>query len=187
MKISCIILASGYGRRFGGNKLLAHIGNKRLIDYTIEATPKSLIPNTVIVSQYKCILDLANKNGFKTIYNSMKDDGINESIRLGMSAIDIDSDACMFRVCDQPYLTKSSIKLLINTYKKQPNKIIALGYNGKRGNPVIFPKKYFNELSTLANNNGGGKVIKDNISQLYILEIADKKELFDIDTLDKCL
>lgn len=183
MKISCIILASGYGRRFGSNKLLTKINGKSLIELTMNSIPLDLIKSTVVVSQYDNILSQAKDKGFTTIKNPMVDDGISESIRLGLSAIDKDSDGCIFRVCDQPYLKKESVQLLADAFANNSGNIIALSYKGERGNPVIFPSKYFAELENLSGNSGGGYVIKQHIDELKLLEISDMRELVDVDTM----
>ena len=43
MKLGCVIMASGEGKRFGSNKMLADIYGEPLIARTIDSVPLSLI------------------------------------------------------------------------------------------------------------------------------------------------
>ena len=63
MKIACILLASGFGRRYGGNKLLALWEGVPLYRRAFAALPPSLFSPAVVTSQYGQILVDAAKAG----------------------------------------------------------------------------------------------------------------------------
>ena len=62
---------------------------------------------------------------------------------------------------------------LINSYKKDT--ILALSYDGKRGNPVIFPSSLYNELISLNIDETGQKVINAHLDilKLYDTTVSD--------------
>ena len=62
-----------------------------------------------------------------------------------------------------------------------PDCIISAACNGKRGNPCIFPKRFFEELMQLREDHGGNTVIKKHPESLVTVEVA-KAELTDVDT-----
>jgi CTP:molybdopterin cytidylyltransferase MocA len=126
---------------------------------------------------------MAEEYGIKTIINPMLNDDISESIRLGMLGIDQTSDACLFRVCDQPFLEKDSIQKVIKHFHKTPCNIISLSFGLKRGNPVLFPKKYFAELANLLPGENGKTIIKRHIDDLVLVNSKSHKEIIDIDTV----
>ena len=63
------------------------------------------------------------------------------------------------------------------------NKIIVPVSGGKRGNPCIFPRRYFEELSKLCGDKGGRRVIEKHMDDVEYVR-AEEYELFDIDTAE---
>ena len=57
----------------------------------------------------------------------------------------------------------------------------ALGHGGQRGNPCIFPARFFPELRKIEGDHGGNVVIRQHEDALLLYEVpAD--ELRDVDT-----
>ena len=67
-------------------------------------------------------------------------------------------------------------------WKRQPEKIAALSHGGVRGNPCLFPARFFPELLELREDCGGNAVIRRHEEDLVLLE-ADASELYDVDTV----
>lgn len=174
-------MASGAGSRFGGNKLLAELEGRPLADRTMDAYPPALFHRAVAVSRYDALLDLAGRRGLTPIYNPGAEEGIAASIRLGMVAM-AGCDGVMFAVCDQPWLTAASVERLIAAFEGRPDKIAALSWRGKKGNPCLFPPAFYGELSALTGDRGGGTVIKAHPEALYLVEAAFPRELRDVDS-----
>lgn len=86
MKVTAIILASGFSRRFNGNKLLAIYKEKPLIMHIVDKVMKQDFYEVIIVSQYDEILNLVNDHVssspmIKAIKNSSPEKGMSESIQ----------------------------------------------------------------------------------------------------------
>ena len=176
--IGCVVMAAGNAERFQANKLAAEFEGKSLISRALDAVPKEA--QTVVVTQYPQIEILAKAHGFKTVKNEHPDWGISHTIRLGIEALK-DCDAILFMVSDQPLLKQSSVQALVDRWKKEPSYIVGLSHNGRRGNPNIFPKEFFSELSELREDHGGNTVIRRHEDRLRLVE-AQKFELTDVDT-----
>ena len=52
---------------------------------------------------------------------------------------------------------------------------------GRRGNPCLFPARFFPELLALTGDCGGSRVIRQHEDELMLLEV-DARELADVDT-----
>lgn len=180
MKIGCVVLAAGNGSRFGENKLLHKFDGKAMISRALSAVPAEKLDTVVVVTQYHEIEDLAKKNGFIPIRNEHPDWGQSYSVKLGLRGL-IDYDAVLFQVSDQPMLQKQSVAALIDFYQQHPDHIVALGYQGQRGNPCLFPAAYFEELMAMEGDHGGNVVIRKHEDALLLLEVA-AHELVDVDT-----
>ena len=146
MKIGCVVLAAGNARRFGSNKLQVQVDGESLIRRALEAVPSGLV--TVVVSQYPDILALAGEYGFAAVANDRPDLGLSRSVRLGLERLS-DCDGVLFQVSDQPLLRRESVAELVDRWRTRPEKIVALGHGGVRGNPCLFPARFFPELLEL--------------------------------------
>lgn len=179
VKLGCVVMAAGNARRFGANKLAADWEGKPLIRRALEAVPSELL-HTVVVTQYPEILDMAKEFSFAAIHNPHPDWGISHTIALGLTALR-DCDAVMFQVSDQPLLRRETVTALVNFYLAHPDRIVALGHNGVRGNPCIFPARFFPELMALKEDHGGNTVIRRHEEELLLWDIGPR-QLTDVDT-----
>ena len=181
-KIGIILLAAGAGKRFGGNKLEAVVGEKPMYMYAMELISKqSKLCPAVVVTGNSNIASEARRQYMDVAENLNPDFGISHSIHLGMKMMlekHPDMEAVMFMVCDQPWLTHDTLERMIKTFNQG---ILSLEYEGKRGNPVIFSRDYFQELMHLTGDIGGRQVICKYKEAVNYLKAFNQKELCDID------
>lgn len=181
LKPGCVVMAAGNARRFGENKLAAALRGRSLILRALEAVPTEKFSTVVVVTQYPEVMRLAEDFHFAAIHNPHPEYGISHTIQLGLTALR-DCGGVLFQVSDQPLLRRESVAQLVDLWHSQPEKIAALGHSGVRGNPCLFPARFFPELLELKEDRGGSTVIRRHESELVLLE-ADAAELFDVDTV----
>ncbi len=192
-KLSMVYLASGYGSRFGGNKLLERLGDKRLFEHGLltlfgiqESLEKELglLSEVILVSQYPEILDFGEKLGLKTVENPYAAEGITASIRLGTKMAAEDGDYLLYSVADQPWLKGETVKNFLDCFFRLSLQgkasIGCLCAEGRRGNPAVFHRRYREELLALTGDKGGSQIIKRYPGQVMEYP-ASPKELADID------
>lgn len=183
MKIALVLMASGAGRRFGANKLLQTVDGLPLVRRVMAACPPELFAPALVVSRYPEILSLAEELGYTPIFNSGADEGISATVRLGTAAAQAaGADGALFAVADQPWITRASVERVMAAFSSHPDTIPALGWQGKKGNPCLFPREFFPELSALTGDTGGGAVIKAHRDRLRLVEAGNPAELLDVDT-----
>ena len=180
LKVGCVVMAAGNARRFGANKLLAEIAGKSLIQWALEAVPRDRLYAAAVVSQYPEVLSLAERLGFTAVENGRPDLGVSRTIRLGLEALP-SCDGVLFQVADQPGLRRETAAALVDLWQRHPSRIAALGHGGVRGNPCLFPARFFPELLALEGDTGGSAVIHRHPEALMLLETAEE-ELRDVDT-----
>lgn len=88
----------------------------------------------------------------------------------------------MFMVADQPLLRRESVAGEIDFFAKNANSIVAMGHGARRGNPVIFPREFFDELKALHGERGGGAVMAAHRERIMLYQLENGAELMDIDT-----
>ena len=182
LKIGCVLLASGNSTRFGRNKLIELFHGETLFSRALAAIPPRCFERIVVVSQYRDFAEHEKDISFTYIHNSSPEKGVSHTIRLGLSALDF-CDGVLFCVSDQPLLRRESVAALVALHSKNRDKIAALASDGTRGNPCIFPARFFPALMALTGDRGGRSVIRANEDALVLLE-AQPQELWDIDTPD---
>ena len=183
IRLGCVVMAAGNARRFGENKLSAVIGERSLMERTLDAVPCKLFEKVVVVTQYDWVETLAATRGFLPIRNEEPEKGLSRTIQLGLNEL-LDLDGVLFLVSDQPWLKEETVEAEIRLFLANSDKIIALSHDGQRGNPCIFPKRFFSQLLALEGDRGGSAVIRQHEDDLLLLE-ADEIELRDIDTKEE--
>lgn len=186
-KIAIVIMASGYSKRFGANKLLETFLDKPLFTYAVTLAHSCGAESKLIVTRYEEIKNYVKENtsSIKSIWNEHPEYGISESIHLGIQYLMQREDyqeyaGCCFMVCDQPLLQEKSLQELFKSFYRNPQGIHMCVTQHREGNPVIFPKTLFKELMELKGDKGGKQIIKkhpDMVHKVYVSE----KELSDMD------
>lgn len=182
MRAGCVILASGTSSRFGTNKLLMDFRGVPLFEWTLRAIPRDVFACAAVVTPYEPIMQRAGELGFACVTNPDPNAGPGLTTKLGLRALlDSNLDACMFCVCDQPYLSPSSLRGMVSAFDSG---MLALSWNRKRGNPVLFAEEYFKQLLDLPDDKGGSAVIRQHTDMLEMYEAECALELADTDRQD---
>ena len=178
-KVGCVIMASGMGKRFGANKLLATFNGRAMIENILDITAGNLFEKRVVVTRSKEVAELCEKHGVDCVLHTLP--GRNDTVRLGMEKM-LEMDGCIFCPSDQPVLSGDSLKRQVLAFSGAPDEIIRLKTGEITGTPVLFGKAYFNELCKLPEGKGGGVVIKNYPDKVKCVEVDNEWELFDVDT-----
>lgn len=179
--INAIILASGYGKRMGKNKLLLPLKNKPVLEYVMEVVLEYSFNDIVLVAREEEVIKLSKDKGIRTIANKEAYKGQSESVKLGIKD-SMPADGYMFFTGDQPFIKKEHVVKIISNFYKDKRHIIVPKNGDSRGTPVIFPVEFKDELLSLEGDEGGRAVIRNNPERVRFVEIEDKELFFDIDT-----
>ena len=157
-KLGCVIMASGLGKRFGSNKLMADFHGEPMIQRALRATD-GLFVKRVVVTRHENVAALCREMGAEVVLHDLPHRS--DTVRLGLKALG-DLDACMFLPGDQPLLRRETVAMLLENWKDNPNSIVRPVYEDTEGSPVLFPAWAFSELLDLPEGKGGGVVIKNH-------------------------
>ncbi len=177
-KTGCVIMASGLGKRFGSNKLMADFKGQPMIVRALQAT-EGLFDRRVVVTRHECVAALCREQGIEVLLHDLPHR--NDTVRLGLEALG-DVDCCMFLPGDQPLLRFETLSMLLEQWRSSPDRILRPAYEDTEGSPVLFPAWAFPELKTLPEGKGGGFVIKNHPHEILRVSISDPFELADADT-----
>ncbi|MDU6599039.1 NTP transferase domain-containing protein [Finegoldia magna] len=181
LKIGAVIMASGLSKRMKTDKLMLKYNDKFIFEYIIDLVVKSNFYDRIVITNNSTIIEYCRNIGIKAINNPNNKIGQSESIKLGVKYFN-EMDGICFFVSDQPFLTDFSIEKLTTSFEK--GKISQLRFANRIGNPVIFSNKFFNELSSLKNDEKGSIVKNNNLNHVKYVDALYERELMDIDTID---
>ena len=173
-ELGCVIMASGLGTRFGGNKLMAPLGGKPVIAWAIDAA-KDVFAKTVVVTRHADVAKLCEEKGVTVVLHELP--YRSDTVRLGIAQME-GLDGCVFLPGDQPFVMKQSLQAMALCAANAPDAIWQLG----GASPMLFPQWTFEELKNLPQGKGGGVVAKKYPRCACVLPEESPWELRDIDT-----
>ena len=180
----CVIMASGLGKRFGGNKLLARLKGRPLIQYALDAT-EGIFAGRVVVTRHPEVERLCRQQNVNVLLHSMPHRS--DTVRLGLQELEHHSsmNGCLFCPADQPLLRQKTVAALAVCAAQAPEWIWRTCWKDRPGAPVWFPAWTFEELHHLPQGKGGGAVIRQHPESVRYVPVQNARELTDVDTPDR--
>lgn len=182
--ITGIILAAGFSKRMGTEKLLLPVNGIPMIEGVIRAVIDGGLEEIIFVYRRQELKDLAEQYHLKTVYNEIAEKGQSTSIRAGLKAASPISKGYLFFVGDQVFLVPSVIHRLRTVFKQNPQAIVVPVYQGKRGNPVLFPQKLREELMQIEGDQGGRVLIEKYKETVIRVPVEIEGAEMDVDTIE---
>ena len=182
-KTGIIILAAGNSSRMGEPKQLMKFKNRTFLQHIILEAKNAKLDPVICVTGYqsdlikKSIMDL----GVTILYNEKWSEGMGSGISAGMrQVLPSQVDAVILSVSDQPHVSSDLFGRMLALKDQTGKGIVASSYAGTLGTPVLFDRKYFEQLVSLNGNQGAKNIVKSNMSDVLPLEF--EKGSVDIDT-----
>ena len=178
--ISAIVLAAGQATRFGRLKQLVLLGDKPLLQHTLDNLRQSKVDDVVVVlgAQAGEIQQQIRLGKERVVINPDYANGMSTSIQAGLHAID--SDAAIIVLGDQPFVMPETIDALIDAYRRTKPSVVVPTYNGFRGNPVLVDASLFPEMMQIRGDIGCRAIFGDH--SVTTVAVKDRGVITDIDT-----
>jgi molybdenum cofactor cytidylyltransferase len=172
-RIAAVILAAGRSTRMGGpNKLLA------------EAIASRARPVIVVTGHERERVEAALKGlDVKRVYNPNFAAGLSTSLKAGLAALPEDIDGAIISLGDMPQVRAPLIDRLIAAFDPEHGALVVVPtIDGKRGNPVVWSKRFFPDLMALEGDVGARHLIGTYAEAVVEVAESDKAVLSDVDT-----
>lgn len=187
-KIDIMLLAAGKSTRMQKeDKLLLKKNNKSLLQTSVEECTKANLNKVHVILGY-------NKDSRKKILKNFDvnvcffegyEEGIGASIRYGMQFIKPEVDAVIISLADMPKVKHDLYLRLIEKFNKNKNNEICRLFSSseKAGHPILFSKRFFENLRSLTGDTGAKELIKDSQEYLCKIYCDDDSPIYDIDNI----
>ncbi len=180
MKISAIIMASGFSERAAGNKLLYRLNGSSVIEYVLDAVLACGFEEIIVVTRFGEIVDAARKRGMKVVENTMAESGQSMSLKLGLLNAG-ETGGYAFFAGDQPFIARGTIAGVLKRAEQSEDSIVVTKHGETSGLPVFFPGIYKKELLGIEGDKGARDIIKKHAEKVVCIYADNEMELFDID------
>jgi len=184
-KISVLILAAGASSRMGRPKQLLPWKKTTLLGNAIQNAIASEADTVYVVlgANIESIRDEITNHPVETVDNPNWESGLGSSIAAGVTFIlknNIEFDGILIMLADQPLMDTEYLNMMIDTFYRRPESIVATAYRNKAGVPALFDKAYNIELVNLNKDFGAKALIAQKINQVFTINPENK--VVDIDT-----
>lgn len=187
--VAIILLAAGASRRMRGkDKLLEPVDGAPLIQHAAQHALAANVDDVLVVldqsknsARHKALAPIGN---VKTVHALQAKDGMAASLRAGMAALDPKTDAVIVALADMPDVSAVHYNRLIAAFDPSEGRSIAraMAQDGTAGHPVLFGKRFFENLSSLEGDQGAKALIKASKDYLVEVPTPGMGAITDLDT-----
>lgn len=185
-RIGAVILAAGQSRRMGeSNKLLADMGGKPMVAHVADAALGSRAHPVVAVLGHQAndVRNALADRDLSFVENPSYRDGLSESLKVGLRALPADVDGALICLGDMPRVSAAEIDRLIEAFNPLEGRAICVPtYRGKRGNPVLFARRFFGRMESVSGDVGARHLIGEAAEAVCEVEMDNSGILLDVDT-----
>ena len=159
--VASIVLAAGFARRMGRQKLLLELRGKAVVRWSVENVLSHSGDVVVVTGQDDEGVRAALQGlAVRFAVNPRPQAGQGSSIAVGMAALKPWTAAVLIALGDQPRLPEGVIAALVQARERTGQAIAAPVYRGVQGTPVLFGAEVFGELGALAGDAGARAVVQ---------------------------
>jgi molybdenum cofactor cytidylyltransferase len=184
--IGVLLLAAGQSRRMGGpNKMLAEVDGAPMVTRVARRLLASRArPIVAVLGNRADEVDAAlGKLPVERVRNPDFAAGLSTSLKRGLAALPADLDGVIVALGDMPLVSGRHLDRLIAAFNPLEGRaIIVPTRRGKRGNPVLWARRFFPEMAQIAGDVGARHLIGEHAELVAEIEMDDDAILVDIDT-----
>ena len=185
-RIGAIVLAAGRSTRMGGpNKLLATLDGKQLVRHAAETALAAHLAEVVVVTGHQEAAVRAALAGLPLTLapNPAFAEGLSTSLKAGLAALSPTTEAAIILLGDMPLISAGLLRRLAEAYDPQAGRHIVVPVaEGRRGNPVLWGRRFFAELAKVTGDQGGRGVLATAPEAVAEVAVDGDAVHLDLDT-----
>ena len=176
-----ILLAAGKGDRFGGGKLLSTLPDGRPIALAAARNLQPACDRLLVVLRPgdTALADLLTADGFAVMVCHDAEAGMGHSLAAGVRATP-EAGAWIVALADMPYIHLTSHHA-VAARLRAGDSLVATKFQSRRGHPVGFSGRWFDQLSVLTGDQGGKAILEQHPDELNLIAVDDPGVVRDVD------
>ncbi|NJD34464.1 MAG: 4-diphosphocytidyl-2C-methyl-D-erythritol kinase [Betaproteobacteria bacterium] len=184
-RVAALVLAAGSSKRMGGiNKLLQPVDGIAMVRRAVNAALASRCSPVLVVTGADADAVEACLGGLDVqfAHNPDHETGMASSLRRGLAALPADADAAVVLLADMPRIDGGHVDRLLASFDPQQPKIVAPVREGRRGNPILWPREFFAEMMAVEGDVGARALLQRHASRVEAVSFDDDAIFADVDT-----
>ena len=178
--VSAVVLAAVASTRMGQQKLLLPLDGEALVKRVVKQVAGAGFDEVLVVvgSEFEQVLQALKGLPVRHAVNADFASGMGSSFRTAVANLP-DSEAAMFALADQPFVTSIEYRKVLDAYRQNKSPIVSVRYGDVMAPPHLFAREFFPELAAL--EHGARPVLLSHRDQTTILTFPSDL-LVDVDT-----
>ena len=188
-RVAGLLLAAGASRRAAPfNKLLYPVGGEPMVRRIARRLLESEIDDLTVVTGHDApaVAEALEGLGARLVHNPAHAGGMAGSLSCGLGTL-LDRDAVLVCLGDMPAVSAVTVGRLIAAWRalpaaRRPRAIVLPVADGRRGNPVLFGRAFFDLMLALEGDAGARALVRAHPDAVEEVAIEDTSVLIDHDT-----
>ncbi|TFH41503.1 MAG: nucleotidyltransferase family protein, partial [Lysobacterales bacterium] len=166
--VTAVALAAGASTRMGAQKLLLPLGNEPLVRRAARQLLDAGFAEVLVIvgSEHEKVLAALAWLPIRHAINADYATGMGSSFRTAVEHLDA-SDAAMFALADQPFVTAKEYRAVLDAYRQHAPAIVSVRYGTITAPPQLFSRALFPELAQLG--DGAHPVLERHRDQMFVI------------------
>jgi molybdenum cofactor cytidylyltransferase len=185
-RLAAIVLAGGQSRRMGArNKLLIEVDGQPMVARAVDAVAEAGFAPVVVVTGHQAdeVRALLADRNVVFAHNPDFAAGISTSLRTGIATLPDGIDGALVSLGDMPRVRADHLRRLAGAFDPAGGCAICLPTRrGKRGNPVLWARRFFGEMTDISGDVGARHIIGEHADLVCEVEMDDDAVLIDVDS-----
>jgi molybdenum cofactor cytidylyltransferase len=184
--IAAVVLAAGRSTRFGANKLVAELGGKPIVRWVVEAALGSTASPVLVVTGHQHAQTRGALTGLDVVFVHNPDyaQGLSTSLKAGIAAVPPAVAGALVLLGDMPQIATAHLDRLIVAFRDESGAVVVPTHAGKRGNPVLWPRAYFEDMLRLKGDAGAKRLLAAHASRVREVDLGTGAIFLDVDTAE---
>lgn len=187
-RVAAIVLAAGRSSRMGGcNKLLEVVDDRPLVAHAVDAALASRCDPVIVVTGHAAdgVTAALGDRPVRLAHAADWAEGLSASLRAGLRAVPDACDGVLVALGDMPAVPAASMDRLLDAFRPVEGQAIVVPMaEGRRGNPVVWARRYFDDLMAVRGDKGGRDLLRLYAHEVCTVDLDDGGVLVDVDTPD---
>lgn len=186
--VAAVVLAAGASRRMGAdNKLLKNVSGQPMVRRVVESALASGANPVIVVTGHEAdrVRHALENLDVRFVHNPNYEDGLSSSVRVGIGHVPEACAGAMMLLGDMPKISADIIDALVGSFHAHSGQSVCVPVcEGRRGNPVVWPREFFPDMLDLSGDVGARKLFKRHQDRVTEIDVATSAIFLDVDTPD---
>jgi molybdenum cofactor cytidylyltransferase len=174
--LAAVILSGGASRRMGTPKALLPYRAGTFLEHLLSVThhPRIGWRRVVLGADAHAIAEGVELSVNEVVINESWEAGQLSSIQSGLRSLPAGTDGMLLCLVDHPLISRELVGQLVERFYESGKAIVLPVYKGRRGHPVIFASRLYQELLSAPQETGARAVVWAHNENLFEMETNEE-------------